>query len=136
MRYFSVRDSAVSRLKRPLRLLDYQLFSQGEYAMRSYASLFQVFAVLSAAFFIGFAWAVWGGNTTELNTLALFAVVFVFISNTAIFYVLANIKNRAITDADDMDDRISDVWREFDQVRRDMAALHTQRNSCGNSMKD
>jgi hypothetical protein len=35
-----------------------------------------------------------------------------------------------------MDDRISDVWREFDQVRRDMTALYTQRNSCGNSMKD
>jgi hypothetical protein len=62
--------------------------------------------------------------------------VFVFISNTAIFYVLANIKNRAITDADDMDDRISDVWREFDLVRRDMTALYTQRNSCGNSTKD
>jgi hypothetical protein len=28
------------------------------------------------------------------------------------------------------------VWREFDQVRRDMTALYTQRNSCGNSMKD
>jgi hypothetical protein len=79
-------------------LLDYQLFSLGEITMRSYASVFQVFLGLSALFFLGFSWAVWSSDGDRFNSFTFFALTFVFISNAAVFYVLSNMKNRAIND--------------------------------------
>jgi hypothetical protein len=99
-------------------LLDYQLFSLGEITMRSYASVFQVFLGLSALFFLGFSWAVWSSDGDRFNSFTFFALTFVFISNAAVFYVLSNMKNRAINDNQELDSRFESVWREFDEMRR------------------
>lgn len=105
-------------------LLDYQLFSLGEIAMRSYASVFQVFVVLSALFFLGFSWAVWSNDGARFDSFIFFAIAFVFVSNAAVFYLLSNMKNRAINDNQELDSRFDSVWREFDEVRRDMGENH------------
>lgn len=85
--------------------------------MRSYASVFQVFLGLSALFFLGFSWAVWSSDGDRFNSFTFFALTFVFISNAAVFYVLSNMKNRAINDNQELDSRFESVWREFDEVR-------------------
>lgn len=86
--------------------------------MRSYASVFQVFLGLSALFFLGFSWAVWSSDGDRFNSFTFFALTFVFISNAAVFYVLSNMKNRAINDNQELDSRFESVWREFDEMRR------------------
>jgi hypothetical protein len=105
-------------------LLDYQLFSLGEIAMRSYASVFQVFVVLSALFFLGFSWAVWSSDGERFDSFIFFALTFVFVSNSAVFYLLSNMKNRAINDNQELDSRFDSVWREFDEVRREVHDTH------------
>jgi hypothetical protein len=104
--------------------LDYQLFSLGEIAMRSYAPVFQVFVVLSALFFLGFSWAVWSSGDARFDSFIFFAVAFVFVSNAAVFYLLSNIKNRAINDNDASLRAFESVWREFHEVRRDIEENH------------